>query len=52
MDYDTICKIIGQLYLESRKQVSQHEERIRSLILENQELKNKLSGDEQRISDK
>lgn len=47
-----MCKIIGQLYLEGRKQVLQYEEKIRSLLIENQELKNKLNDNEQRISDK
>lgn len=58
MEYTTLCRIVGELYLESRKQISQYEDKIRSLILENTELKKKLAelnltqNEEQRVSDK
>lgn len=58
MDYATMCRIVGELYLESRRQISQSEEKLRTLLLENTELKKKLAelnltqNEEQRVSDK
>lgn len=43
MDYDTICKHVGQLFLESRKQIDSMSMQIRNLSVENAELKKQLA---------
>jgi len=43
MDYENICKIVGQFFLETRFHISTVESKNKSLILENGEIKKQLA---------
>lgn len=43
MDYENICKLVGQLFLESRKQIDSMSVQLRTLLSENAELKRILA---------
>lgn len=46
MDYDTLCRYVGQLFLESRKQIDGLSDQLRKLLSENAELKRLISADD------